>query len=595
MPNGRGASVRSHRRGGARNGRKTVLAITVPLVSLLVAGGLIGGYLWISGQACSGSASATVVAAPTTAPLLERLGRDWTSTKTSINGSCGTVRVVALESAKAAEALQSAGVTTWPDGEPDVWVPESTAWVRTASATVDTEKMMPALQPSIARSPVVIAMPKQMAEVLGWPKTQLDWSELLDKFAAGKNGWKDYGKDWGQFRLGMTDPAISTPGLLALSAIIDADDNEDIDADELKRLFKLKQSMKVYEPSTAQILRGFDSAGGGGAGGLGYVSAFPALEQEVLAHNVSHPDAQLVAVYTKNNTEADNPYLILGETPWVDPGRQAVAAGFLAYLRGPQAREVLQEAGFRDPNRRPGAAITEANGVIADLTALPRGVLLTDAVNKTLNTWTAVTRPTNMLLVLDVSGSMSEKVPGLGKTKLDLTKEAARLAVKEFDDSASVGLWSFSSTGGGKPYQQLVPLTKLGAEQADGSTGAEQLLAEIADLKAGGNTGMYDTVAAAHAAVQAKYQADATNLVVILTDGADDDAGKGLSLDQLTAKLSGADSKRPVKVVTIALGQQVSGGALERISSATGAPPPFVSRDQYDITAVLLRAIFQTR
>lgn len=595
MPNGRPASVRSHRRGGVRRGRKTALAITIPLATMLVASGLVGGYLWVSRQACSGTASTTILSSPTTAPLLERLGRDWTATRSAVEGAdnaCGTVKVLAMESAKVAESLQSAWSTKWVGDAPDVWVPESTAWVRTASGNAETEKMMPDLQPSIARSPVVIAMPKQMAEALGWPKTQLDWAELLDKFAKAKNGWQAYGKDWGPFKLGMTDPSTSTAGLLALSAIIDADDNQDIDENELGRLLQLKQVMKVYEPNTAQILRGFDGAG---AGGLSYVSAFPALEQEVLAHNVAHPEAQLVAVYPKNNTEADNPYLTLTDTPWTDAKRQAVAGGFLAYLRSPAARAVLQEAGFRDPNRRAGATITQANGVLAELTALPRGVLLTDAVNNTLNTWTSLTRPTNMLLVLDVSGSMSEKVPGLGRAKLDLTKDAAIVAVKRFDDTASVGLWSFSSSQGGKPYRELVPLTKLGGEMADGTKGADKVLSEIKGLKAGGNTGMYDTIAAAHAAVQAKYQADATNLVVILTDGANDDQGKGLSLEQLTKKLKDADPKRPVKVVTIALGQQANGTVLQQISAATGAPTPFVSRDQYDITAVLLRAIFQTR
>ncbi|MBB5866956.1 Ca-activated chloride channel family protein [Allocatelliglobosispora scoriae] len=595
MPNGRPASVRSHRRGGARRGRKTALAITIPLATMLVASGLVGGYLWLSRQSCSGTASSTVIASPTTAPLLERLGRDWTATRTSVDGACGTVKIVAMESSKVAESLQSAWSTKWVGDAPDVWVPESTAWVRTASGNAETEKMMPDLQPSIARSPVVIAMPKPMAQALGWPKTQLDWADLIDRFAGLKNGWGSYGKDWGAFKIGMTDPATSTAGLLALSAIIDADDNEDIDDDELKRLFRLKQVMKVYEPNTAQILRGFDSEGMGGANVLTYVSAFPALEQEIIAYNIAHPNAELVAVYPKNNTEADNPYLTLNDTPWVDAKRQAVAGGFLAYLRSPEAKAVLQAAGFRDPNRKAGATVTEANGVLAELTSLPRGVLLTDAVNTTLNTWTSLTRPTNMLLVLDVSGSMGEKVPGLGRTKLDLTKEAARLAVQRFDDSASVGLWSFSSSQGGKPYRELVPLTKLGAETSDGVKGSEKVLEEIKNLKAGGNTGIYDTIAAAHDAVRSKYQADATNLVVILTDGANDDQGKGLTLDQLTKRLKDADPKRPVKVVTIALGQEANGSILQQISAATDAPPPFVSRDQYDITAVLLRAIFQTR
>ena len=35
---------------------------------------------------------------------------------------------------------------------PDVWVPDASAWVRKASVDADAERMMPDLQPSLARS-----------------------------------------------------------------------------------------------------------------------------------------------------------------------------------------------------------------------------------------------------------------------------------------------------------------------------------------------------------------------------------------------------------------------------------------------------------
>ena len=43
--------------------------------------------------------------------------------------------------------------------------------------------MMPDLQPSLARSPAILAMPKPMAQALGWPTGDLSWQDLINKVA----------------------------------------------------------------------------------------------------------------------------------------------------------------------------------------------------------------------------------------------------------------------------------------------------------------------------------------------------------------------------------------------------------------------------
>jgi Ca-activated chloride channel family protein len=340
----------------------------------------------------------------------------------------------------------------------------------------------------------------------------------------------------------------------------------------------------------------FDSKGGGqgGEAGLSYVSAFPALEQEVIAHNKAHPDAPLVAIYPSSNIEADNPYLVLTNAPWVDETKKSAARAFLRYVRT-EGRVMFQQAGYRDTNRRPGADFTDANGVMGQLTSLPRGVLLTDAVNDTINTWTALTRVTNALLLLDVSGSMGGIVPGLGKSKLDLTKQAAKQTVDVFQGKGNAGLWSFSSNkSGSKSYVQNVALGPLD-DDVNGKTRETRLKEGIDALNDGGNTGMYEAILAAYKAVQSKYVADATNMVVLLTDGANDDQEKNLKLEQLLAELKKGDPKRPVTIVTIALGPNANGRILQQISEATNGPTPLVSKGSYDITEVMQRAIFGSR
>jgi Ca-activated chloride channel family protein len=564
------------------------------LIVALAAGAGVYGYQAYQKTQCTGQVTASIAAAPSTAPLLEQLAHNWAATRPDADGTCAAVTVRAVESNKVAAALQS----TWPTSlgpQPDVWVPESSAWFRTAQ-TGEAEAILPDLQPSVARSPVVLAMPKAMAEALGWPGKQLDWSAVLDKAATAQKGWAAYGKTWGKFKLGMTDPAISTPGLLALSAIIDRNDDQDVDPTEITGLLKLKSVLEVKATDTADIMNEFDQKGGGqgGEAGLSYVSAFPALEQEVISHNKAHPDAPLVAIYPHSNIEADNPYLVLTNAPWVEAPKQTAAREFLRYIRT-AGRTMFADAGYRDTNRRPGAGFSENNGVVSELTGLPRGVLLNDAVTDTITKWTALTRITNALLVLDVSGSMGSEVPGLGKSKLDLTKEAAKQAVDVFQGAGNAGLWSFSSNkSGSKSYVQNVSLGPLD-DDLNGVTREQAIKSAIDDLRAGGNTGMYETVLAAYKAVQAKYVADATNLVVLLTDGANDDQEKNLNLQSLLDQLSKGDAKRPVSIITIALGQDANDRILQQISAATDGPTPYVSKNSYDITEVMQRAIFSSR
>ncbi|NUT34825.1 MAG: VWA domain-containing protein [Hamadaea sp.] len=592
MPNGRSAAVRSHRRSGKRRGGRTALFILVPVLVAVAAGGGVYGYQQFMASRCDGQVTASIAAAPSTASLLEQLAKNWATTEPSVGGVCASVTVRPADSNEVALALQG----TWPDTlgpQPDVWVPESSAWFRSAQ-TGDAEAILPDLQPSVARSPVVLAMPKAMAQALGWPGKAFDWSKVLDE--AATKGWSAYGKTWGKFKLGMTDPGQSTPGLLALSAIIDRDDDQDVSDEERQGLLKLKSVLEVKADDTAAIMSEFDKKGGGqgGEGGLSYVSAFPALEQEVLAHNKAHPNSQLVAVYPKSNIEADNPYLVLTGAPWADKAKQDAARAFLRYVRG-DGRAVFQSAGYRDANRKAGTDFTQDNGVLGELTTLPRGVLLTDAVNDTINTWTALTRLTNALFVLDVSGSMGAEVPGLGRTKLDLTKEAARKALDVFDGTGNAGLWSFSSNkSGSKSFVENVPLGSL-ADEIDGGTRESELKSAINGLKAGGNTGMYETVLAAYKAVQAKYMPDAANMVVLLTDGANDDQEKNLTLAKLLAELKKGDPKRPVSIVTIALGQDANGKVLSQIAQATNSPPGLVSKGAYDVVPVMQRAIFGAR
>src|SRR4029079_17158154 len=127
--NGRSAAVRSHRRSGPRRGGRTAFYIAVPVIVALAAVAGLYAYKPYQKTQCTGRVTASIAAAPSTAPLLEQLATSWAATDPDADGTCASVTVRPVESNKVAAALQS----TWPTSlgpQPDVWVPESSAWFR---------------------------------------------------------------------------------------------------------------------------------------------------------------------------------------------------------------------------------------------------------------------------------------------------------------------------------------------------------------------------------------------------------------------------------------------------------------------------------
>src|ERR671912_1746570 len=72
--------------------------------------------------------------------------------------------------------------------------------------------------PSIVRTPLVIAMWEPMAEALGYPKRKLGFDDIL-RLARSDKGWGAYGRpEYGAFKLVHTNPDFSTSGLSAVVA-----------------------------------------------------------------------------------------------------------------------------------------------------------------------------------------------------------------------------------------------------------------------------------------------------------------------------------------------------------------------------------------
>jgi Ca-activated chloride channel homolog len=279
--------------------------------------------------------------------------------------------------------------------------------------------------------------------------------------------------------------------------------------------------------------------------------------------------------------------------PWVDAAKRRAAGGFLDYIRSEPVQVRFQEAGFRSWRGRPGPAFTEELGLLPDQ---PTRVLAPPAprvVAAALESWNAARKRSNVLAVFDISGSMKEEVPGTGgRTKMDLVKEAAAKGLALFSPETNLGSWVFSTNlPSGNDWQELVPIGPTSAKLPNGKTRREVMFGSLAAMQASnGDTGLYDTTLAAFQTVKRAYAPGRLNIVVLLTDGINDDPGGGISKEELLSRLKAEQGNQKVAIITIAFGANADVASLRQISQATGGIP-YVVRDPRQIVQVLTDVI----
>jgi len=189
-----------------------------------------------------------------------------------------------------------------------------------------------------------------------------------------------------------------------------------------------------------------------------------------------------------------------------------------------------------------------------------------------LESWNAARKRSNVLAVYDISGSMKEPVPGTGKTKIDLVKAAALQALPLFAPETNLGTWVFSTNlRGRQDWQELVPIGPTNAKLPNGKTRREMLAGALTQLQASnGDTGLHDTTLAAFRAVKRSFAPGRLNMVVILTDGINDDPDGGVSKQELLTRLKAEQGDQKVAVITVAFGANADVAALTEISRVTG-------------------------
>lgn len=516
--------------------------------------------------------------------LIDGLATELNATGPEVDGTCVAYTVHRTASGRGA-ALLAEG---WPaDGSagpaPVLWSPASSAWgavVNERLARAGAEPMAVDYEP-IMLSPLVLAMPRPMAEALGWPEADIGWADVL-RLASDPDGWGAYGHpEWGPFKLGKTNPNFSTSGLSATVAIYSAGAGttapltlDDLGSASVIDFVRGVESATVhYGDTTLTFLENMlreDLAGRP----LSYVSAVAVEEVSVIAYNrgdpadtgvenPTPPTVPLVAVYPREGTlYSDNPAYIL-DAPWVDDLARRAAEQFRSFVvddPGNQAK--VLDFGFRpgNPSVPLGEPITAANGLNPSQPKTELPVPEPAVLAALVDSWEENRKTARVLLVLDVSGSMAD-LGGEGYSKLELAKRAVLASLDEFKPEDEIGLWVFSTElNGTEDWLELVPTAPV---SEIGDTVRERVAGLIAD----GGTGLYDTLAAAATRVRETYDPARINAVMLLSDGMCDD-DTGCSIDPLLELLA-SNERDPVRIFPVAYGADADVDALRRIADAS--------------------------
>jgi Ca-activated chloride channel family protein len=534
--------------------------------------------------------------------LMTDLAQDFNGSEDAeIEGGCAFVRPYSKASGGATTLLAEGWDEEAEGPRPVIWSPAASSWGQILNQRLDdqgAEAMVTSDPVSFMVTPLVIAMPKPMADALGYPETPIGWEDIA-RLSTSTEGWAAYGHpEWGAFKLGKTNPNFSTSGLSALigqtyaatgkTRDLSQEDLEAAATEEFAR--QVESSVVHYGDITMTFLNNWFRTDRTGTSLL-YASAVAVEEKSLIDYNAGNPDGilepgetprkpkvPLVAIYPKEGTlYSDNPLYVV-DAEWVSDAEREGAEAFIEVVQRPANQEKVLEYGFRPGN--PDVAIAEpivaANGVDPAEPSTLLQVPSPPVMLSLLDAWRDQRKGARVLLVLDVSGSMEDIAdpddPN-SETKLDLAKRAAIDALDEFKDDDEVGLRIFTTNLGPQQDQDFLDLLEVQPM----TTNRERLRSQIGNQLPQNATPLYSVTQSSFTEMVEGYDPALINAVVLLTDGVNDDGETSDDEDQLDELLAtlergtNGETSKPIRVFTIGYGKGADFSILKRIAQATNA------------------------
>jgi len=567
---------RRDRRGRPR--RVTLIALTLTAVivaTLLVA---FGAEAVVSRASCTDHpVVVNLAAADEIAPAIRHVSKWFNAQRNDVNGHCAVVHVISDQPSTAAAEVSG---QKSPSGQAgfDAWIPDSSLWADVARSSPAGAQLVQPTGITVARSPLMIVMPRSVAAQMPAFGTSVGWQFLLPQRVGGP-----------ATGLGMhvefPDPARSSAGLATL--------------------IQLQQMLQQVAGTGAKALAAFtdfvfnvqvtrDSGSNGALATLASLAQPPrderpvtiASEQAVAQFDRSHPQDPLSGRYPVQGTpQLDYPYV----TTTSDPLKLKAARAFEKALRSTYSTSYVRYEGFRSATGSAPAWI----GQYGLTTGQPR---LSPATGPgeaptSLQAWQRLSLGSRDLVLLDVSKQMATPVAPGGPTLEQVLAQAAALGLAQFPGGTQMGDWAFAShLNGNLPYKQLVPVGPLAAPL--GLITRRQQVAAVA--KTGKPVplpaALYGSILAGFKEMTATYQARYDNAVLVMTAGVDDAPGDISAPDLIKQLRALYNPRRRVEIIVIKFGNAGDFNALQKIASATGGQAYNITNPA-QISNVFFRAV----
>ncbi|MDT0327539.1 substrate-binding and VWA domain-containing protein [Nocardiopsis lambiniae] len=561
-----GRSRRRRGRGGAFAALAAALVIVVGLAG-------VGVYMFGNSDGCGGSdIQLDVAASPELAPAVDAVARDFNLTETAVDGRCVHVEVRQVDSANVAFGITGAGATMG-DTDSDVWIPDSSVWPRLVQSQ-SGDAVITDTGTSVARTPLVVTELAAYAAEGDEPTT---WMDVVPTTAPGEQA---------EHTVRVVDPARSSTGLGTLyllhGALKEASpDNDTFNATMTAALQALHRGASADEEAAFLALSG----GGEEAPPIMVMS-----EQAAWRYNTAHSDTSVRVDYLEDGTYyLDYPYIVRTE----DGEITRAAEAFRTAIRSDEARQHILAEGFRGPDDEVDTSLLAAEHGFQETAPEELPAPSEGSITDLTLTWNQMKMDSRVLAIVDVSGSMLAEVPGTGMTRMQVTGAAATQGLEMFSPSSELGLWKFSTdVNNNLHYQEVAPVRELQAAADDGTEQREILAGSLASLQPlpQGDTALYETYLAAYQEMSRTYRPDRNNVILMLTDGDNDNPG-GMELDELLSQIDAiASPARPIPIITIAFGPDVQNlEPLQQIAAATGGAA-YMTEDPTEIGDIFIRA-----
>lgn len=448
---------------------------------------------------------------------------------------------------------------------PTIFQPSVSHWLALANYQSGRQLFNLAEARPTALAPVVIAIWESrlnaIRQTVGYD--EIGWEELLGVLNS-PNGWQDYGLPDARRTVyyGHTDPLVSSTALSTLIAEFYAAARANgfterrltlqqvRDPNVQQGVREIEDLIRHYSSRTTEFKEYI-------AQGPDYLD-FVALEENDLIYinrglTQYQPPERLVALYPKEGTFWHEHPMGIVNADWVTPEQAAAAQVFVSYVLTEPVQELIMSEGFRpaNPDVELGFPFVPENGV--DPTQ-PRTVLdvpAPEVIAAVQQSWAFVKKQADILLLIDISGSMQTD------DKIGQAIAAAETFLNAMESNNRIGLVVFNDG-----IETRVPLGNV-------ETVYDQMRSHIRSLRANGGTELYAAIVNTVNELNSTDATDRIRAIVLLSDGADT-GSRGYTLnDAISAIEATRDSLNPVIVIPVAYGRDADVNALNAIARAS--------------------------